>query len=104
MSEDAGYAERFLSDLLAAVTKPISDLRLLTSGLYPLPFALSLAGALLFALSFPVEAQQPAKIPQIGLVVANPEKVSAIFSKDCASSVISRGKTSGLSIATLNET
>jgi ABC-type uncharacterized transport system substrate-binding protein len=68
MSEDAGYAERYLSDLLAAVAKPISDLRLLISGLYSLPFALSLAGALLFALSFPAEAQQPKKVPRIGYV------------------------------------
>jgi hypothetical protein len=44
--------------------------------LSPLPFALSLVGALLFALSFPAAAQQPAKIPQIGLVVANPETTS----------------------------
>jgi putative tryptophan/tyrosine transport system substrate-binding protein len=69
MSEDAGYAERFLSDLLAAVAKPISDLRLLTSGLYPLPFALSLVGALLLALCSFAEAQQPTKkIPRVGFV------------------------------------
>jgi hypothetical protein len=42
MSEDAGYAERFLCAPLATVTRPISDLRLLISGLFPLPFALSL--------------------------------------------------------------
>jgi len=68
MSEDAGYAERFLSDLLAAVAKPISDLRLLTSGLYPLPFALSLVSAVFLALCVPADAQQPAKVPRIGFL------------------------------------
>jgi putative tryptophan/tyrosine transport system substrate-binding protein len=58
MSEDAGYAERFLSALFATVVKPISDLRLLISGLC----------ALLLALSFPAEAQQPTKIPRVGLI------------------------------------
>jgi putative tryptophan/tyrosine transport system substrate-binding protein len=78
MSEDAGCADRFLCVPLATVTKPISDLRLLTSGLYSLPFALnlvsalllalSLAGAMLFALCAFAQAQQPKKIPRIGYV------------------------------------
>jgi hypothetical protein len=42
MSEDAGCTDRFLCVPLATVTKPISDLRLLISGLVPLLFALSL--------------------------------------------------------------
>ena len=62
MCEDAGCADRFLCMPLATVTKPISDLRLLISGLFPLPFALSLLCALLFALGARVEVQQPAKI------------------------------------------
>jgi hypothetical protein len=66
MSEDAGCAERFLSVLFATVVKPISDLRFLISGLYPLPFALSLVGAMLFAPCSTAEAQQRAKIPRIG--------------------------------------
>ena len=33
MSEDTGHAERFLRAVFAAVVKPISDLRLLISGL-----------------------------------------------------------------------
>jgi hypothetical protein len=37
MSEDAGCPERFLYTLFAAVVKPISDLRLLISGLCALP-------------------------------------------------------------------
>jgi hypothetical protein len=51
MSEDADCAERFLYALFATVVKPISDLRLLISGLC----------ALLLMLSFPASAQQPAK-------------------------------------------
>ena len=43
----------------------------------PLPFVLSLVGAMLLALRFSAEAQQPTKIPQIGLVVANRETTSA---------------------------
>jgi ABC-type uncharacterized transport system substrate-binding protein len=35
-------------------------------------FALSSVGAMLFTLSFSVEAQQPAKIPRIGFVTATP--------------------------------
>jgi putative tryptophan/tyrosine transport system substrate-binding protein len=69
MSEHAGYADRFLSELLAAVAKPISDLRLLISGLFPLLFALSLVGAMLFALAVPAQAQQPKKIPRLGYLV-----------------------------------
>jgi putative ABC transport system substrate-binding protein len=60
---------------LATVTKPISDLRLLISGLFPLPFALSLVGAMLFALCLSVQAQETKKIPRIGLVtlLASPD-------------------------------
>jgi putative tryptophan/tyrosine transport system substrate-binding protein len=85
MSEDAGYAERFLSDLLPAVAKPISDLRLLTSGLYPLPFALSLVSVMFFAffsmLLAPcfLEAQQPAKVPRIGYLTGT--RLSAIANR-----------------------
>ena len=39
MSEDDGWAERFLCALFATVVKPISDLRLLISGLCVLRFA-----------------------------------------------------------------
>src|SRR5438094_9513029 len=53
---DAECAERFLCALLAAVVKSISDLRLLISGLF----------ALLFALSFPAEAQQATNVHRIG--------------------------------------
>ena len=55
MSGDAECRERFLCVLFAMVVKPISDLRLLISGLC----------ALLFALSFPAAAQQPKKVPRI---------------------------------------
>ena len=41
MSEDSGVTERFLCAIFAMVMKPISDLRLLTSGSCPLPFALA---------------------------------------------------------------
>ena len=75
MCEDAGCADRFLCVPLATVTKPISDLRLLISGLVPLPFALSLVTVMFLALCsmllapcFPVEAQQLGKIPRIGYV------------------------------------
>jgi putative tryptophan/tyrosine transport system substrate-binding protein len=60
MSEDAGCAERFLWALFATVVKPISDLRLLISGLC----------ALLFALCVSVQAQQPKKVPRIGLLIS----------------------------------
>jgi putative ABC transport system substrate-binding protein len=56
MSEDAGCAERFLWGLLVTVMKPISDLRLLISGLF----------VLLLALSGPADAQQPSNVPRIG--------------------------------------
>jgi putative ABC transport system substrate-binding protein len=57
MSEDAGCAERFLCALLATAVKPISDLRLLISGLC----------AMLLALCVSASAQEPArKIPRIG--------------------------------------
>ena len=58
MSGDARRAERFPGALFTMVVKPISDLRLLISGLC----------AMLFALCLPAEAQQPAKIPRIGYV------------------------------------
>jgi hypothetical protein len=66
MSEDAGYAEDFLCVLFATVVKPISDLRLLITGLCPLPVALSLLGALLLALCASVHAQQPGKVYRVG--------------------------------------
>ena len=56
MSEDTGCAKRFLCALYSTMVKPISDVRLLISGLC----------ALLLALSIPAEAQQPGKIPRIG--------------------------------------
>jgi hypothetical protein len=68
MSEDAGCAERFLSALLAAVAKPISDLRLLISGLCPLLFALCLVVAILLALCLSVDAQQSKKVPRVGFL------------------------------------
>ena len=55
---DAECAERFLCAFYACVVKPISDLRLLISGLC----------ALFLALSLPVEAQQPRKVPRIGVL------------------------------------
>jgi hypothetical protein len=72
MSEDARCADRFLCVPLATVTKPISDLRLLISDLFPLPFALSLVGAMLFALCVPASAQQAAKIPRVGELLFRP--------------------------------
>ena len=39
--------------------------------LSPLPFALSLLCALLFALSFPAQAQQPKKVPRIGYLTSS---------------------------------
>jgi putative ABC transport system substrate-binding protein len=56
MSEDAGCAKYFLCASLATVVKPISELRLLISGLC----------AMLFVLSSSAQAQQPTKIPRIG--------------------------------------
>ena len=56
MREDAGCAEHFVCALFAMVVKPISDLRLLISGLC----------ALLFAFCLSAEAQQPKKIYRIG--------------------------------------
>jgi ABC-type uncharacterized transport system substrate-binding protein len=70
MSEDAGYAERFHRVLFATVMKPIADLRLLISGSRPLLFALSLLCAMLLALSVPTQAQQPGKVPRIGVLVS----------------------------------
>ena len=60
MSEDAECAERFLCALFATAVKPISDLRLLISGLF----------VLLLALSFPAQAQQPKRVPRVGLLVS----------------------------------
>jgi putative tryptophan/tyrosine transport system substrate-binding protein len=76
MSEDAGCADRFLCVPLATVTKPISDLRLLISGLFPFPLALSLVGALLLALCLPVEAQQAEKAPRIGYLSSTTRRAS----------------------------
>ena len=56
MSGDARRAERFPGVLFAMVVKPISDFRLLISGLC----------ALLLAPSLPVRAQQPKSVPRIG--------------------------------------
>jgi putative ABC transport system substrate-binding protein len=58
---DAGYAGLFLCAFCASLVKPISDLRLLIAVLC----------AVLFALCLPVQAQQPAKIPRIGLLYAS---------------------------------
>jgi putative ABC transport system substrate-binding protein len=58
MSEDAKYARRFLCALSATVVRPISDLRLLISGLF----------VLLFALCFTAEAQQAKKAWRIGVL------------------------------------
>jgi putative ABC transport system substrate-binding protein len=55
MREDAGCAERFLCALFATAVKPISDLRLLISGLC----------ALLLALCSVAEAQQSKKVRRI---------------------------------------
>ncbi len=57
-SEDAVFAERFVSALFATVVKPISDLRLLISALC----------AMLLALSLPAEAQQAAKVYRVGFL------------------------------------
>jgi ABC-type uncharacterized transport system substrate-binding protein len=59
MSSDAGCAERFLCALFATVVKPISDLRLLISGLC----------AMLFTLCSPASAQQTGKVHRIGLLI-----------------------------------
>ena len=59
---DAECAERFLCGLYASVVKPLSDLRLLISGLC----------ALLLAFSVPIDAQQPAKVPRIGWLTGAP--------------------------------
>src|SRR6266705_5079850 len=53
---DAECAEHFFCGLYVSVVKPLSDLRLLISGLF----------ALLFALSFPAEAQQATNVHRIG--------------------------------------
>jgi putative tryptophan/tyrosine transport system substrate-binding protein len=56
MSKDARSAERFLYALFVTVVKPISDLRLLLSGLC----------AVLLVLCVSAEAQQPKNVPRIG--------------------------------------
>ena len=67
MSEDAVCAKRFLCALFATVVKPISDFRLLISGLC----------AMLFALSVNVDAQQPKKIAKIGLLAPSTPAAAA---------------------------
>ena len=62
-------------------------------------FALS---AMLLALNFPVDAQQPTKVPRIGYLSAtspsvNPARIEA-SGRVCASLATSRGKTLSLSI------
>ena len=67
MSEDAGSAERFLCTLIATVVKPIPDLRFLISGLC----------AMLLALCFPAQAQQPKKIAKIGYLLPSTPAAAA---------------------------
>jgi putative tryptophan/tyrosine transport system substrate-binding protein len=62
VSGDAGCEERFLCALFSTVVKPISDLRLLISGLCALLFSM----LLLLAPCFSAHAQQPRKMPLIG--------------------------------------
>ena len=62
MSGDARRTERFPCVLFATVVKPISDRRLLISGLC----------AMLFAFCVSAEAQQPTKIPRVGLCRGKP--------------------------------
>jgi putative tryptophan/tyrosine transport system substrate-binding protein len=82
MSEDAGCAKRFLYALFAAVVKPISDLRLLISGVSPILIALC---SLLLAPCSALYAQQPGKVYLIGflttgsVVTANPEWLVAFW-------------------------
>ena len=76
--------------------------------LSPLPFALSLVGAILFALCLAAHAQQPTKIPRIGYVSGPAiSRIQALTSrhsgKGCGLSDILREKTSWLSIATRRE-
>ena len=66
--------------------------------------------ALLFAHSFPAQAQEPAKVPRIGYLTGSSPRPSPLpilmpmhFDKGCEISVISRGKTFWLSIATWRE-
>jgi putative tryptophan/tyrosine transport system substrate-binding protein len=60
------------------VLRPISDIRLLISGLFALLFALSIIVALLFALCAVADAQQPKKVPRIGyLSTTDPSRESA---------------------------
>ena len=66
-------------------------------------------GAVLFAFCFPVWAQQPKKVPRIGYLAGRwrsqqlPGLQSKHSGEDYETSVISREKTSSLSIATLKE-
>jgi putative tryptophan/tyrosine transport system substrate-binding protein len=68
MSEDAGCGALSIRATCRGC-ETISDLRLLISGLCPLPFALSLVGAMVFALCVIAEAQQPKKLPRLGYLV-----------------------------------
>ena len=75
--------------------------------LSPLPFALSLVGALLLALCLPADAQQPEKVPRVGFLSgagAPPAGLRSRHSdKGCAILVMLREKTSWWSIATPKE-
>jgi ABC transporter substrate binding protein len=66
---DAKCAELFLCGLCASVVKSIPDLRVLISVLC----------ALLFALCFPAEAQQPKKVPRIGYLAGAGSAPSQAF-------------------------
>src|SRR5438132_123996 len=63
--------------------------------------------AVLLAFGFPAEAQQSKKLPLIGFLdsgtPSSSQAVSRHSAKGCGISVISRGKASWLSIATLRE-
>jgi putative ABC transport system substrate-binding protein len=77
---EAECAERFLCVLCASVAKPISDLRLLISGLCALLFALCLLCAMLFALCHSVWAQQAKKVTRIGFLSSgSPEQFSHAY-------------------------
>ena len=58
------------------VSETLMRKRFLGFTLSALLFALSLVGAMLFGPSFSAQAQQSAKIPRLGLVVANRETIS----------------------------
>ena len=74
ISQDAAlrtwlFAPRLLRALCASVMKPISDRRLLISSLCPL----------LFALSFPAQAQQATKVPRIAFLGVRPDDSKTTF-------------------------